>query len=104
MKQKDIIFILASAFFVVFVWIIFEIYHSSVSSTISEKLNVQIVPIKAEFDIKTINSIKNKDKIAPLYEGAEPSPSLGISPSPSPALAQPESSINQASSGGSITL
>jgi hypothetical protein len=69
MKQKDIIFILGSAFFIIVVWIIFDVYHNSVSSTISEKLNIQIIPITASFDDKTIDDIKKKEKIEPLYTG-----------------------------------
>ena len=103
MKQKDIVFILASAFFVIIVWIIFSVYHNAVSSTISQKLNVQIIPITASFDLKTIDTIKNREKVEPLYDSSDQAPSLAPIPnsSPSPTLIPtPTEAINNQASGG----
>jgi hypothetical protein len=107
MKQKDIVFILASVFFVIVVWIIFDIYHSSVSSTISGKLNSQIVPIKADFDLKTIENIKSRKTIEPLYKSAGSiAPVLTQSPNASPTptiqLVPTEAGNNQASKEGAL--
>jgi hypothetical protein len=107
MKQKDIVFILASAFFVIVVWIIFDIYHTSVSSTISGKLNSQIVPIKADFDLKTIENIKARKQIEPLYKSAGSiTPVLtqvtNASPTPTIQLAPTETRNNQVSSEGAL--
>lgn len=101
MKQRDIIFLLASSFFIVFIWIIFEIYHNSITSTVPERLTVQIVPIKPDFDSKTIADIKTRDKIKPIYEAYQ------ISPTPTPSEAQqitptPEITENQTASEGAI--
>jgi|WetSurMetagenome_2_1015567.scaffolds.fasta_scaffold622566_2 hypothetical protein len=108
MKQKDIIFILASAVFVIVVWIILEVIHNSASSTISEKLNTQIIPINADFDVKTIDNIKKKEKVEPLYtitENIIPTITLtpNASPTPTIQLTQTGSGAGQASTGGALS-
>ena len=102
MKQKDILFIIVSAFFVIIAWIAFEIYHNSVTSTISEKLTSQVIPIKAEFDSKTIENIRSREKIEPLYRASEeltPAPSASPTPTLKPLEEETE---NQASLGGAL--
>ncbi len=99
MKQRDIIFLLASSFFIVLIWIIFEIIHSSTTSTIPEKLNVQIIPIKPDFDSKTIADIKTRDNIKPIYEAYQ----ISITPTPSEnqqIIPTPEINENQTASEG----
>lgn len=66
-KQRDILLILGSSAFVVIVWVIFSIYHNSVSSTISEGTSIQIAPINPNFDNLGIKSIKERDDVIPLY-------------------------------------
>lgn len=68
MKRQDIILLVIPMFFLVLVWIIFSIYHNSVSSTISENLNVQITPIEGKFDQATINDLKQRDNLLPIFE------------------------------------
>lgn len=105
MKQKDIIFIITSALIVVAIWIIFEIIHSSTTSTVSEKLNLQVTPIKSEFDLETIQSIKERKEVKPLYGNKIASATPTLTPSPSPA-ASPSAVIieeeSQASEGGEL--
>ncbi len=105
MKQKDIIFILGSSFFVIFAWIVFNIYHGSVQSTIPEKTIRKITPIKAEFDLKTVENIKGRNKIEPLYNiTSEPSsPSTTPSAIPTPTIGQ-QTEEGQASAGGALSL
>jgi hypothetical protein len=68
MKQKDILIILIPLFLLTVLWVIFNIYHSYVTSTIKDPLTIQIVPIESKFDTATINSLKNRQKVDPLYE------------------------------------
>lgn len=78
MKQKDILIILALLFVFVVAWIGGNIYHSNVTSTISETTNMDISPIMATFDKKTINKLKERQAINPSFE-------LGnITPTPTP--------------------
>lgn len=74
MKQKDIILLVVPLFFLVLVWIIFSVYHNRVSSTIPETLNVQITPIEGSFDKRTINELKDRENLLPIFE-ATSSPS-----------------------------
>ena len=56
-----------SIFIVIVAWIIFNIYHATASSTISESLNRNIIPINPNFDTKTIDSLKKRQIITPIY-------------------------------------
>lgn len=74
MKQKDILLLVIPFFILVVIFIIFSVYHNSVTSTISENLNIQITPISPTFDQKTISNLKKRDKVEPLFD-AKPIPS-----------------------------
>lgn len=106
MKQKDLMLLLIPSFIMVAAWVIFNIYHSSVSSTISENLNMQITPISPTFDTKEIEAIKKRDSINPTYEfkGASPTPLpiLIASPSSTP-IPSVSPTINSSSTSGGIT-
>jgi hypothetical protein len=67
-KRKDVIFILWLTFITVVAWIGFNIYHITATSTISEELQLQIMPIDPSFDSKTIDKLKSRDRVDPLYE------------------------------------
>lgn len=109
MKQKDILYLSISSFGLIVLWIVFNIYHNVVTSTISEALTVQIAPIKATFDLKTLNALKQRDQIVPIYDGAVATAS-GIIPTPTPtvqlstqsALIQNNSTSSAATSGGTL--
>lgn len=108
MKQKDILFLLISAFILVIAWIIFSIYHKSITSTISETLSVQIVPINPNFDATTLEKIKERNSVAPLYQIQQiptPTPSLQISPTQtgSPSASQINIQSQESTQGGSLT-
>jgi hypothetical protein len=68
MKQKDILIIVISFFIFSLVWIASSIYHSAVSSTISETINKDIVPIAPNFDTGAIDKLKERQKINPSFE------------------------------------
>lgn len=78
MKQKDILVIFILLFVFVVTWIVSSIYHNSVQSTISETLNQDISQINPTFDVKTINKLKNRQRLNPLLELEN------ITPTPTP--------------------
>lgn len=97
MKQKNILIIIILLFLVIFAWIGGDIYHSAVSSTISEVTNKDIAPIKPVFDTKTVNKLKSRQKIAPSFELENITPS----PIPLPTL---KLSPKEASEGAKLLL
>ncbi len=110
MKQKDIIILIIPSFLLIVAWIIFNIYHSSVSSTISSAVNTQISPIVPSFDMNTVNNLKQRQSVAPLYQfQAAPSPTPFQSPV-TPISSLSASQINstasantpQSSAGGTL--
>ncbi|HEX8965556.1 MAG TPA: hypothetical protein VF820_03945, partial [Patescibacteria group bacterium] len=66
MKQKDLLFILISSTLLAIVWIIFTILHNSLSSTITQSVSQQIVPIEGRFDAKTLQTIQKRTQITPV--------------------------------------
>lgn len=64
-----------SSFIIVLAWIGFNLYHNIKTSTISQNLTVQILPINPSFDKKTISDLKKRARVTPFYE-------INISPSP----------------------
>jgi hypothetical protein len=72
MKKNDILLILIPLSLFVLMWIGFSIYHSVVTSTISQPLSVQITPITPDFDINTITDLKTRETIVPIYESSMP--------------------------------
>jgi len=81
MKQREIYLLLISSFVLVVFWIAFSIYHSSVTSTIPETLNIQIIPINPTFDTNEISNIKTRPDITPLYQ-LEQTQDEAVSPTP----------------------
>lgn len=68
MKQKEFIYFLVPSFILTILWVIFSIYHNHVTSTVEDPLTYQIEPIEGRFDTNTIDAIKNRQKVNPLYE------------------------------------
>lgn len=66
-KRKDVLFIFLLTFITVAAWIGFNIYHIVVTSTISEEIQEQITPINPNFDTATVNKLKSREQIEPLY-------------------------------------
>src|SRR5665213_1732259 len=100
MKQRDLMLLLVPSFIVVAAWIIFNIYHSSVSSTISQNLDMQIISISPIFDLKTIDSIKKREQVAPIYESSALPSSTPI-PAVVPGASFSATQTQQASSSSS---
>lgn len=68
MKPKEIVLILSFAFILIVCWIGFNIYHSRITSTISESENVRILPINPNFDTNTIDKLKQRQKVPASFE------------------------------------
>lgn len=103
MKQKDLLILLTSAFLLVIAWIIFSIYHNSITSTIPKNLNIQIVPISPDFDSKTIEKLKERKNIMPLFYTAESQTQPESQVSVTPATSSESGTLqNQATSGGTL--
>ncbi len=67
-KQKETLIILWMTFLAVVVWIGLSIYHIWVTSTISDIDAASIIPINPKFDTATINKLKTREIIKPLYQ------------------------------------
>lgn len=99
MKKKDILFILVSTVILAFAWIVFNIIHENITSTITDTLTTEIAPIQPTFDKKIIDILTKRQQVTPLFTLPQ------TSPSPTPIEAQPQAplataSATQASSGG----
>jgi len=111
MKKNDILLILVPSFIFVLAWIGFSIYHNVVTSTISESLSMQITPITPTFDTSVIDSLKNREKVTPIYELSIPVQNITVpaSPSASPITIMPvnpsgtSAAIEQSTPEGSLT-
>lgn len=86
-KRKETIIILWMTFVTVAAWIVLSIYHIWVNSTISPIDASAIAPIDPKFDMNTINKLRMRERVEPLYqfnessEGKEASKEAEISPS-----------------------
>ncbi len=85
MKQKDLLILLTPMFIVTILWVIFNIYHNHVTSTITDPLTVQIIPIDGNFNKASIESIKNRKRTEPLFV-APVNDDEEISPIPTPSV------------------
>ena len=80
MKQKDILIIIILLFIFTLSWIGSNIYHSAVNSTISEATSKDILPILSVFDTKTIEELKEREQITPVFELGSVSPTPIVMP------------------------
>lgn len=104
MKKNNILIILIPTFFFVIAWIAFSVYHNIVTSTISEELNIQILPISSNFDTKTIDSLKNRQRVEPVYQIGKTSESNNQNaPSSQNQTGNTSPNTQQATTGGSLT-
>lgn len=85
--QKDILYISISSFVLVALWVGFNLYHAYATSTITPDLELQIQPIDPTFNTQLIQKLKNRQKIAPVYELTNASAGAEITPSPTPVAA-----------------
>jgi hypothetical protein len=97
MKQKDLLLIIVLLFIFISAWIAGSLYHSAVSSTISETTTKEIKSITPSFDAKTIKKLKERQKINPIFELSDTTPT----PTDVPSLKVTPPS---ASGGGKLLL
>jgi hypothetical protein len=71
LKRRDVLIILWMTFITVVAWIGFSIYHISVTSTIKDIDASAIAPIDPNFDMGTINKLKSREKVEPVYQFSE---------------------------------
>lgn len=90
--HQDILFVLISSLVVVIVWIGSNLYHISITSTISEDVQKQLTPIDGTFDLDTIQKLKNREQVSPAFEIQTPA-----SQSAPTTPIQPTESFEQAS-------
>ncbi len=110
MKRKDILMILVPSVIFVILWIIFGVFHNLRTSTVSQTLDSQISPISPIFDMATLDKLKARTQINPVFENASasavitptPVPQLTPTPIASPTPSLPASSSAQASPGGNL--
>jgi hypothetical protein len=103
MKRREVLFLLISIFVMVLAWIGFSIYHNLLTSTIPEALGIRITPISPNVDTKTLDALKKREKVSPLFTaGTAPSvsPTQPASESAVPTITPVLSPTNQASPGG----
>lgn len=103
--KGDALFVLISTFAVICIWVGSDIYNKSVSSTLDETLQFQLQPIPPSFDMKTIDKIRSRTRIAPNYTSLPQSPEASgeaeLTITPTPIL---EPSVEIASEAGSLSL
>ncbi|HVF69398.1 MAG TPA: hypothetical protein VNA13_02405 [Xanthomonadales bacterium] len=87
--QKDILYISISSFVLVVLWIGFNLYHAYATSTIEPDLRLQIEHIDPQFNTRTLDKLKSRKTIVPVYQLDSASTSAEPSPTPAaPALEQ----------------
>jgi hypothetical protein len=67
-KRGHVLFLLISVFIVVTAWVGFNIYHTYVTSTISQDLQTAIMPISPGFDTAALDKLKARKNVAPIYQ------------------------------------
>jgi hypothetical protein len=110
MKRKDILILLIPSLIVVILWVVFNIYHNYISSTIPTSINKQILSINPTFDTLTITSLKKRNAVNPTYTSSPKTESdedgtASQTPTPTPtiSISLPSSgSANLASGGGTL--
>ncbi len=113
MKRKDILVLLIPSFIIVILWVIFNVYHSYLNSTIPTDVNIQILYINPDFDLKTIEDIKKRQIVEPIYaveaqnkedlSQQTTQESAEVVPTPTPTISSSDlssSSAQQGSLGG----
>lgn len=81
MKRREILLFLISIVFLSFFWVLFTIYHNSITSTIPQPLGMQISPITPRFQTAVIDELKERNRVVPFYQLESPT-QVETSPAP----------------------
>jgi len=65
-KQKNFAILLIPILIVTVIWVLSNVYHSYIDSSIELPLQEEIIPIEGSFDTKTISEIKERIRVNPL--------------------------------------
>lgn len=97
MKKSEVLMLISLFFILAVAWIAFSVYHHSVASKIPAAVEVQILEISPTFNTKTIDTLKKRSNVEPLYD-------LGAQPviSPPPATPSPATSSAKVATQGGI--
>ena len=60
MRSKDFLIVAIFTFVTVTAWIVFDVYHASISSTVTQVQEKLIAPFNPIFDQKTVNQIRER--------------------------------------------
>ncbi len=105
MRQRDILFLLASICVVIFAWIAFTILHNSLTSTITPATTEAIAPIQPNFDTATLKKMKTRIVVNPAFT-ISVTPTITLSPAPTPTTLPfnnvASQSAQTASQGGTL--
>jgi|SRR5579872_4779961 len=98
--QRDLVILLFITFIAVAVWVGINVYHNLNSSTIDQQLNIQVAPISGQFDTTTLNNLKNRQDVQPLYDAITVTPTPSISPTTTPTV---QSDTSSSSGSGEVS-
>ena len=93
MTHNRLLIILVLLLIFVVVWVVGNTYHNLNKSTISEETSREILPITPSFDLQTIDKLKKRKKINPIFK-------LERSPTPTslqPQISSPSPRLNEES-------
>lgn len=91
--KNDLVIILITSFILIVCWIGFNIYNKSVSSTIDDTLGKEILPIPPKFDTATIDTLKNRQKVSPLFTLTQSTDASESALTPTPTKPFPTPSV-----------
>ena len=98
MRQNQFIIILVLLLISVIAWIGGNVYHNLKQSTISDAINQEITPIDPTFNLQTIESLKKRQIVDPVFE-LETLPTPSVS-SPRASISSPSSNLNAKNATG----
>jgi hypothetical protein len=67
-KQKNFVILLIPILILTVVWVLSNVFHGYVDSTIELPLQEEIIPIEGSFDMQTISKIKERIRVNPLND------------------------------------
>lgn len=62
MNRKEIVILSIAIFLTVIAWIIFGVYHTKTTSTVTQKELRQVVPLTPNFDNDIIKKLKSREE------------------------------------------